>query len=83
MTTLDDQIAAYEARRSEMERDYGGRWVVFHDEALAGDYPSFEQAADDAVRRFGRGPYLIRRVGADDPVPLPASLLYQPVDADA
>ena len=79
MTTLSSQIAAYEKMRNLLETDYFGRWVVFHDEEMAGDYESFEEAADDAIRRFGRGPYLIRRVG-EPPMTLPASLLYRPVD---
>lgn len=83
MDTLEAQIAAYEARREQLERRHLGEWVVFHDDTLAGSYESFEDAANDAVRRFGRGPYLIREVGGDRPIPLPASLLYQPAHAHA
>jgi hypothetical protein len=52
-----------------------GKWVGIHAEALAGVYDSFEAAASDAVRRFGRGPYLIRQVGAQ-PLTMPASAMY-------
>ena len=76
MTKLSQEIAAYERRRNELETDYFGKWVVFHDEELIGTYPSFGAAADDAVQRFGRGPYLIRRVGRG-PLALPASILYR------
>jgi hypothetical protein len=31
---------------------------------LLGAFPSFEEAANVAVREFGRGPYLIGQVGA-------------------
>ena len=81
MTTLSSQILAYEEMRNSLETDHFGRWVVFHDGELEGTYESFEEAAEDAVRRFGRGPYLIRQVGAP-PVTLPASVLYRPVDAN-
>ena len=57
-----------------MERDHLGEWVVFHDEQCAGIYPTFEDAADDAIARFGAGPYLIREVGASRVVRLPASV---------
>ncbi len=73
---LDRQIAAYEACRDEMERDHLGEWVVFHDEQCAGIYPTFEDAAEDAIARFGAGPYLIREVGASRVVRLPARLQY-------
>ncbi len=71
---LDRQIAAYEACRNAMERDHLGEWVVFHDEQCAGIYPTFEDAAEDAIARFGAGPYLIREVGASRVVRLPASV---------
>ena len=78
MSLLRQEIAAYEGRRNELEIDHHGKWVVFHDEDLAGVYDSFEEAAEQAVARFGRGPYLIREVGSP-PVTLPASVLYRPV----
>ncbi len=71
---LDRQIVAYEACRDEMERDHLGEWVVFHDEQCAGSYDSFEHAAEDAIARFGAGPYLIREVGVSRAVRLPASI---------
>ena len=60
---LSDNIKAYEAMREELECDHTGEWVVFHDRKLAGIYPDLEAAADEAVARFGRGPYLIRQIG--------------------
>ncbi|MCY3602221.1 MAG: hypothetical protein OXH12_03990, partial [Chloroflexi bacterium] len=53
--------------------------VVFHDEDLAGTYDSFEEAAEDAIERFGTGPYLIREVGASRIVSLPESVRSYPV----
>ena len=80
-TTLSKEIAAYERIRDALETDHFGRWVVFHDGRLVNTYESFEQAAEDAVRQFGRGPYLIRQVGAP-PVSLRAPTLYRPVSAN-
>ena len=59
MTTLSTQIAAYEEMRDVLETDHFGKWVVFYGGDLVDTYESFEEAAEDAVRRFGRGPYLI------------------------
>ncbi len=81
MTTLSSQISAYKEMRAVLETDHFGKWVVFHSGELAGTYDTFEDAAEDAVRRFGRGPYLIRQVGAP-PITLPASVLYRPVNAN-
>jgi hypothetical protein len=75
MASVIENIAAFDAMRAELESEHLGEWVVFHDQELAGLYPSMERAAEDAVRKFGRGPYLIRQVGAP-PLTLPASVMY-------
>ncbi len=75
MAKLSKEIAAYERMQDLLETDHFGDWVVVHDCELIGTYAEFEDAADEAVRRFGRGPYLIRQVG-EGPITLPASVLY-------
>ena len=81
MTMLSEQISAYERMRNILETDHFGKWVVFHNGELVDTYESFEAAAEDAIRQFGRGPYLIRQVGAGLAT-LPASVLYRPVHAN-
>ena len=75
MAKLREEIAAYEKMCNDLEIDHFGKWVIVYNKELAGTYNSFELAAEDAVKRFGRGPYLIRKVGAS-PMTLPASVLY-------
>lgn len=73
--SLTREIAAFEARREELERVYPGKFVVFRDGELFGAWDSLNAAAEAAVVRFGRGPYLIRQVGAPIPA-LPASVMF-------
>jgi hypothetical protein len=75
MAAIDVELAAYDAMREKLETEHMTKWVVIHDEELVGVYDSFEAAAEDAVGKFGRGPYLIRQVGAP-PVALPASVMF-------
>ena len=77
---VNAEIAAYEAMAKELEAKHTGKWVLLRDRQLIGVYDSFEAAANDAVTRFGRGPYLLRQVGAP-PVVLPASVMYSPSNA--
>jgi len=70
---LEKEIRAYEAQREELEQHYRGKFVIFHDEEFIGAFDSLDAAAQEAVRRFGRGPYLIRQVGVPSS-PVPASL---------
>jgi hypothetical protein len=75
MAEVDIEIAAYDKMRTELEAKHMGKWVLFKDEVLIALYDDFEAAAEDAVKRFGRGPYLIRKVGAPS-VTLPASVMF-------
>ena len=72
---LRHEIKRYDAMRNELERDHMGKWVLLHGEELAGAFETFEEAAIEAARQFGRGPYLIRQVGAL-PERLPSAAVY-------
>ena len=73
--SLQENIAAYENRRQEMERDYKGKYVLFYNREKIDCFETFATAAREAVRRFGRGPYLIRTVGREK-IRLPASVMF-------
>jgi hypothetical protein len=75
MAEVEREIAAYEKMQAELESAHVGKWVLIKDETLIGVYDGFEAAAADAVDRFGRGPYLLRQVGAP-PLTLPASVVF-------
>ena len=74
MGKLDVEIATYEGMQEHLEANHKGEWAVIHGEEFVGTYPDFQVAADAAVRRFGRGPYLIREIGAP-PIIIPSYIL--------
>jgi hypothetical protein len=79
MADVQAEIVAYETMREKLQAEgHTGDWVLIHEGKLVSIFDSFEDAATVAVERFGRGPYLIRQVGAP-PVTLPASVMYFPV----
>jgi hypothetical protein len=75
MTKIDEEIAVFDRLRQTLESEHMGKWVLIHDGEVIAFYESSEDAANDAVRRFGRGPYLIRQIGAP-PMSLPASVMF-------
>ena len=81
MADLDTELEAYERMRPDLEAKHTGKWVLLHNGQLIRVFDDFEASAEEAVRRFGRGPYLIRQVGAP-PVTLPASVMYPLQHAD-
>ena len=74
---LARDIEAFEAKRDELETAHFGKFVVFHDGEFIGSFDTLDNAAREAVTRFGRGPYLIRKVGRPTSMPMPASVAYQ------
>jgi hypothetical protein len=77
MADVKTDIAAFAKMQEELEEKHMGKWVLFHDESFIAVFDSFEDAAKNAINRFGRGPYLIRQVGASS-VTLPASVMFHP-----
>jgi hypothetical protein len=77
MHTLDDEIAAYQTMKPDLEAHHFGKWAVIKHGALVGAFTDFQDAAAEAVRRFGRGPYLIREIGSP-PVVVRAPMVFVP-----
>ena len=77
MGSIESEIAAFKQLQQQLEADHMGEWVLIHEGRVIAFYPSFESAADQAVTRFGSGPFLIREIGAES-ITLPASVMYRP-----
>lgn len=73
---IDKEIEHYKKIQNDLELNNMGKWVLIYNQKLIGIYNSFESAAEEAVCKFGRGPYLIRRVG-EPHLTLPASVMYR------
>lgn len=72
--SLEENIAAYNEMRQELEDNHFGEWVVFYDRRLVGFFPTYSDAADRAMEAFDDDPYLIRQV-RNYPEHLPVSAL--------
>ena len=76
--SLHENIAAYQKVKKELRKHHHAlKWVLFYDTELIGVFDKFEDAAWEATRRYGRGPYLMRQV---DPPPetirIPFQVIY-------
>ena len=76
LDSIMEEITAYREFQGDLEVKEVGRWVLVYHGKLIGIYDNFEDAANVAVERFGRGPYLIRQIGSP-PVTLPASVAFR------
>jgi hypothetical protein len=72
---LENEIAAFEANKQQLEQEHMGEWVLIHESTIVGFFSDLDSAASEAVAKFGHGPYLIRQIGAQ-PMVMPASAMY-------
>ena len=78
MTTLETEIRTFEEKRAELEEHHFGKFVVIVGDKVIGTWDTIDAAATEAVKQFGRGPYLIRQIG-EKPLTLPASVFAFPI----
>ncbi len=78
---LHEEIEAFGRMKEELLKHHNGKFAVFKGTEFIGAFDSLDNAAKEAIRRFGKGPYLIRQVGGSTEMPLPASVAYRPVYA--
>jgi len=76
MADIKKDIEFYNTIKSDLELTNIGKWILIHDQKSINIYDGFENAAENAVKLFGRGPYLIRQIGAP-PITLPASVAFR------
>lgn len=77
---LDQEITAFEQLKPSLIEHHLGKYVVIKNGQLQGSFDSFNNAAEESVKRFGKGPFLIRQVG-NRPAPIPASVAYRVIHA--
>ena len=63
---LAREIEAYEANRERLLRDARGKFVLIHDDQIAGTYDTEGDAIDAGYRRFGNVPFFVRQVSSED-----------------
>ena len=78
MGTLNREIEVFNDMQRELERDFMGKWVVFHDRRLVGAYDTFTLAVTDAYEKRKIRPCLIRKVGQKG---VPASVRFASLHA--
>lgn len=68
----------YKQRMEQFVQEHNREWVVIHKKEIAGFYQDFQEAAANAIQRFGRGPYLIKQIGAPQ-TSMPQSVFTRPM----
>lgn len=67
MDELTQEYAFYESKREEFEAAHTGKFVLIKRDEVVGTYDTLDDALRVAVKRYGRGPYLIEEIGLPQP----------------
>ena len=72
MTTFENLLKTesdfYEREQHNLLVKYPNRVLLIHGDHVEGDFDSEEAAITEGVRKFGIGPFLVRRAGEEEPV---------------
>jgi len=59
---LEKELARFDALKAELLKTYDGKFALIHGDDFIGAFDSAENAYSEGVKRFGREPFLIRRI---------------------
>ena len=60
---LAAETAYYDEHAEELLLTYPNRFLLISRDEVIGDYESRSEAVAEGVRRYGQGPFLVRRTG--------------------
>lgn len=61
---LEIESEFYAKHKAEFEEKYPGKYLLIHGAELHGAYSSEDDAGLEGYRKFGRGPFFVRKSGA-------------------
>jgi hypothetical protein len=70
------ELAFFEQQRAQLLKDHRGKFALIRGSELIGTFDTDETAYVEGVKRFGRTPFLIRRIEDEDPTAQFPALTY-------
>jgi len=64
---LEIELATYQANLPAL-LEHEGKWVVIHQDRVAGIWQTFEDALKAAYKEFGLNPFMVKQIHAIEPV---------------
>jgi hypothetical protein len=65
---LEKELATYARMKDELLRSHDGKFTLIHGDEFCGAYDTAENAYSEGVKRFGREPFLVKRILAQEEV---------------
>lgn len=66
--TLEKELATFARLKADLLKTHEGKFALIHAEEFLGAFDSAENAYADGVKRFGKEPFLVKKVAAQEEV---------------
>ena len=68
MPPLEKELAHFDKIKSELLEKYAGKFALIHGEEFVGAFDSPENAYQEGIKRFEKGPFLVKRISEQEEV---------------
>lgn len=62
---LEKELATFEKMKDELLKTYRDKFALFHGEEFIGAYDTPENAYEVGVQKFGKSPFLVRKISEE------------------
>ncbi len=65
---LEKELKHFEDIKPELLKSHSGKFALIHGEELVGTFDSADNAYSEGVKRFGKDPFLVKRISETEEV---------------
>ena len=79
--TLEKELKYFESMKDELLKHHKDKYALIKDETLVGTFTKMEEAYEEGVKKFGKEPFLIKRIIENEPPESLPSLMTGAISA--
>ena len=65
---LEKELALFEAKKAELLQNYSGKFALIHEDQFIDAFDTAENAYEAGVSKFGKSPFLIKKISQEPEV---------------
>jgi hypothetical protein len=65
---LERELALFESKKAELLQNYAGKFALIHEDEFIGAFDTAENAYESGVAKFGKSPFLVRKISQEPEV---------------
>ena len=65
---LEKELALFESKKAELLQTHAGKFALIHEDQFVGAFDTPENAYEAGVEKFGKSPFLVKKITPDPEV---------------